>query len=391
MKKLALALTLACLLGPASTRAQNAYITNQSSNTVSVIDTATDTVIATIPVGLNPFGVAVSPDGSKVYVTNISSNTVSVIDTATNAVIATIPVGLPPPPPPFCGPVCDMAVAVSPDGSKVYVTNTFSNSNTVSVIDTATNMVSATIPIGASLGVAVTPDGSKVYVANADLGTVSVIDTATNTVGATIPVGLRAFGVAVTPDGSKVYVTNTFGFPAPVSVIDTATNTIIARTGDPLQGGSFGVAVSPDGSKVYVANGFGNTVSVIDTATNTVTATIFVRGFTSIGVAVTPDGSKVYVANLASNTVSVIDTAANAVGPAIAVGNGPVAFGVFIQPPRAGQPPPSFAGVAGSANCHGTSVSALATKFGGLDAAAAALGFSNVQGLQDAIRAFCGG
>ena len=140
----------------------------------------------------------------------------------------------------------------------------------------------------------------------------------------------------------------------------------------------------------YITNAYSNTVSVIDTATNTVSATIPV-GITPIGVAVKPDGSKVYVANLASNTVSVIDTAANAVGPAIAVGNGPVAFGVFIQPPRAGQPPPSFAGVAGSANCHGTSVSALATKFGGLDAAAAALGFSNVQGLQDAIRAFCGG
>src|SRR5712671_688732 len=101
MKKLPLALTLACLLAPASTRAQNAYITNQSSSTVSVIDTATDTVIATIPVDLTPFGVAVSPDGSKVYVTNISSNTVSVIDTATNTVSATIPVGLPPPPPHF--------------------------------------------------------------------------------------------------------------------------------------------------------------------------------------------------------------------------------------------------------------------------------------------------
>jgi YVTN family beta-propeller protein len=72
MKKLALALTLACLLGPASARAQNAYITNASSNTVSVIDTATDTVIATIPVSLHPFGVAVSPDGSKVYVTTPS-------------------------------------------------------------------------------------------------------------------------------------------------------------------------------------------------------------------------------------------------------------------------------------------------------------------------------
>src|SRR5262245_26898215 len=113
MKKLALALTLTCLLAPASTRAQNAYITNQISNTVSVIDTATDTVIATIPVGPSPFGVAVSPDGSKVYVANTSSNTVSVIDTATNAVSATITVGLPPPPFPSCGsPFCIMAVAV---------------------------------------------------------------------------------------------------------------------------------------------------------------------------------------------------------------------------------------------------------------------------------------
>ena len=86
MKKLALALTLACLLAPASTRAQNAYITDLGASAVSVIDTATDTVSATIPVGLGPFGVAVSPDGSKVYITNQNSNTVSVIDTATNIV-----------------------------------------------------------------------------------------------------------------------------------------------------------------------------------------------------------------------------------------------------------------------------------------------------------------
>ena len=86
-----------------------------------------------------------------------------------------------------------------------------------------------------------------------------------------------------------------------------------------------------------------------------------------------------------------IDATTNTVTTTIPVGSQPVAFGVFIQPPRAGQPPPSFAGVPGSKNCHGTSVSALATTFGGLDAAAAALGFSNVQGLQDAIRAFCEG
>ena len=124
--------------------------------------------------------------------------------------------------------------------------------------------------------------------------------------------------------------------------------------------------------------------ALIDTATNTVSATMPV-GLNPTGVAVNPDGSKVYVANLNANTVSVIDTPTNIVIATIPVGSQPVAFGVFIQPA------PRFAGVAGSKDCHGTSVSALATKFGGLNAAAAALGFSNVQGLQDAIRAFCRG
>ncbi len=186
--------------------------------------------------------------------------------------------------------------------------------------------------------------------------------------------------MAVSRDGSKVYVTNSSA-PNTVSVIDTAMNTVSATI--PVGITPLGVAVSPDGSKVYVTNAFSNTVWVIDTATNTVSATIPV-GVNPVGVAVNPDGSKVYVANLSANTVSVIDTATNTVIATIPVGSQPVAFGVFIQPA------PRFAGVAGSKNCQGTSVSALATKFGGLKAAAAALGFSNVQGLQDAIRAFVG-
>ena len=49
-----------------------------------------------------------------------------------------------------------------------------------------------------------------------------------------------------------------------------------------------------------------------------------------------------------------------------------------------------FPGTPGQANCHGQSVSALAQRYGGLDAAAATLGFPSVQALQDAIKAFCG-
>ncbi len=65
------AVAVAGLLGSAQALAQNAYITNENDNTVSVIDTATNTVIGSpIPVGNNPYGVAVTPDGSKVYVAN---------------------------------------------------------------------------------------------------------------------------------------------------------------------------------------------------------------------------------------------------------------------------------------------------------------------------------
>ena|ERR1700730_7177537 len=126
---LAIAAFVSCLLGSGQSLAQNAYITNLGSNTVSVIDTATNKVTATIPVGFSPYGVAVSPDGGRVYVTNENSTAMSVIDATTNMVITTIPVGFAP-----------EGVAVSPDGSKVYVAIDSSPTN-VSVIDTATNKV----------------------------------------------------------------------------------------------------------------------------------------------------------------------------------------------------------------------------------------------------------
>ena len=108
--------------------APSAYVANNGSSTVSVIDTASNTVTDTIPVGINPIGVAVSPDGSQVYVTNqcvSSSNctngTVSVIDAASNAVTDTITVG------PF-----PQGDSVSPDGSRVYVANACTSSTNCS-------------------------------------------------------------------------------------------------------------------------------------------------------------------------------------------------------------------------------------------------------------------
>src|SRR6516162_4539397 len=257
---LAISAFVFCFLGSAQTLAQNAYITNDGSGNVSVIDTATNAVTATIAVGTAPFAVAGSPDGGTVYVASIDSDNVSAIATAMNKVTATIPVGNYP-----------QGVAVSPRGSTVYVAN--SHSNNVSVIDTATNRVTATVPVGSEPGgLAVTPDGGKVYVANFLSNNVSVIASATNKVSATIAVGANPFGVAVTPDGSTVYVANA-GFGAnTVSAIATTTNGLTATI--PVGSEPGGVAVTPDGSKVYVANFLSNNVSVIAAATNRVTATI---------------------------------------------------------------------------------------------------------------------
>jgi hypothetical protein len=76
--------------------------------------------------------------------------------------------------------------------------------------------------------------------------------------------------------------------------------------------------------------------------------------------------------------VSVIDTATNMVTATIPVGSGPEAFGIFIQPA------PRFAGTPGKGNCYGESVSALVRQYRGLNAAAAALGYSSVKALQTA-------
>jgi YVTN family beta-propeller protein len=65
-------------------------VANSGGNDVSVINTATNTVVATVNVGLLPQGIVISPNGALAYVANGNSNTVSVINTATNTVVATV-------------------------------------------------------------------------------------------------------------------------------------------------------------------------------------------------------------------------------------------------------------------------------------------------------------
>ena len=160
---------------------------------VLVFDTTTNTIVDTVLVGIAPFFVAVSPDAKRVYVSNRGSHTVSVIDAATREVVSTIATAQVP-----------GGLAVTPDGSRVYLATV---SGTVLVIDTNSNAVVATIQDSVdAFQVAITPDGTRAYVTHGDLSlnifnnTVSVIDTATDKLTAVIPNPDNcSFGIAMAP------------------------------------------------------------------------------------------------------------------------------------------------------------------------------------------------
>jgi YVTN family beta-propeller protein len=300
-----------------------AYVAESGGSTVAVFDTATNRVVATIPVGRSPRGVAVNLQGTRAYVGTAGDSTVSVIDTAANRVIATIG-----------GITGAEAIAVNRSGTRVYVTNArgFSFSGAVTVIDGGTNAVIEDIPVGVTpVGLALSPDGKRLYVANANSLSISEIDTVALRVVSTLPTQYSPRGVAVDPSGTRVYVTlprRDEHVDGSVAVIDVATRMTVATI--PAGQGPYGISVNPTGTRAYVSN-LGNTVSVIDTAARAVVATVTV-GQSPNGVSVDSQGRRVYVVNTDSGSLSVIDAATNAVIATATLGAGPTAISQFPFP-----------------------------------------------------------
>jgi len=146
------------------------YVTSSTPpSSLKVVSDSTE-LAATIPVGSGPQRVTISPDGTRAYVANLSDSSVTVIDTADNSVLATMTTGESTSP---------YEVAVSPDGTRAYVTTAFD----VQIFDTANNSPAGLIdfPAGSlTNSIAITPDGARAYVGSSD-SSVSVVELATNT------------------------------------------------------------------------------------------------------------------------------------------------------------------------------------------------------------------
>ncbi|MDX9795937.1 MAG: autotransporter domain-containing protein, partial [Arcobacteraceae bacterium] len=265
------------------------YVVDFNNNNVIKFNTLTGAVIDTpITVGQGPIGIALSPDGSKAFVTNRNNDTVSVINTTTNTVISTVNVGDAP-----------LGITLNFDGSKAYVTN--SSANTISVINTATNVVTDTITttgLGAAC-IMISPDGSKAYATDPNTDKVFVINTSSNTVTDTIDVAGGPIRIALSPDGSKAYTSNVSD--GTLSIIDTATNTI-TQTLTGLNS-PYGLSINPDGSILYVRSSSGLELYTIDTTSNIITT------YTGFGAWNTYDSSPFISPNFLTGTLEASSSA----------------------------------------------------------------------------------
>jgi YVTN family beta-propeller protein len=294
---------------PPLTGQDRAYIGNYYSSSVSVVDTTTHTVIATIPVEPHPLyagssGIAISPDGSRVYVVTQIAGSVSVIDTSTNAVIATIK-GFPTRP---------YGIALTPDGSRAFVTihgdyPPFRNGKHVSVIDTRTNTIVHTINVAdLPLHITLTPNGKKAYVSHEPDNRISVIDVDSLAVLRTIamPGPLR-----MTPshDGRLMYVANR-GSDA-LSVIDTQSDAVVETIA--VGQSPSDLKLSPDGLTAYVVNQELQRIAVVDLQNRKIIQTIPLNVKPYL-LSLTPDAKFLYVTtgDPSSENFAIIDLKTNA-------------------------------------------------------------------------------
>ncbi len=245
--------------------------------------------------GSLPKGVSVSPDGTRLYVTNygeLSRHSVTIFDAATLRRLDEITVR---------GIVVESAV--SPDGRTLYLSN-FTRSS-VQFVDIATRTMTREVhTTGRNPKIVVlSPDGSRLFAANWSSRNVTEIDTATGAVTRTLEAGLNPRGMAMT-HGGRLYIANFFGNT--IDVYEGAAMETHRRI-DRVCRIPRHLSLSPDDRTLYVSCLGQDEVIAMNTETSRIEHRAHV-GFAPKAIDVCPDGRYIFSANYGGHSVSIVDT-----------------------------------------------------------------------------------
>ncbi|MFM0502932.1 beta-propeller fold lactonase family protein [Paraburkholderia caffeinilytica] len=290
----------------ASSSAQAAlfYVSSVSSpNAIYAIDSATTTVMASIPATNDTTSVAVSSDGSRAVVLEAgdTAGVIHVINTATN-IDSPIQIG-----------AYAFSLALSVDGKTTYIT--FGLGGTpphLSIIDIGSKAVVQYVALPAQQNglpfLALSADGKKLFLVDTSTTVLLVFDTTTLATLASVTVPYAYYAVAASPSQPIAYAG---GLAGNFSVVNA--NSYVAQPATQFDNLDIdSIAVTADGKSIFLGQ-YGR-VLIVNAATNALNGTMQLpSGSTAEGIALSPDGKTVYVADPGNGQVIVLDTTSLAV------------------------------------------------------------------------------
>lgn len=296
--------------GDKAATAIRGFVTNFGGDTISVIDPEQGQLITHIKTGAKPHGVAISPDGSAVYVSNEGSGTLVTIDPVSNAVVHTLQIGNEP-----------NQIAVSADGR--YVFATLHGDDTLAVVDTIQQRVVKVVAVGRAPHIVKrSPDGKSIFVTVE--GDMKIREISVTTWEIIQDTFVRAFPrVFAISDQRTLYLTMRWLNGA--LVIDFDRGEVVDRIalGEPefaAEGAdAHGLAITPNGQELWLSTQTTNDVTVLSLPDHQVIDRIDV-GQNPNWLEFTPDGNLALVSNTGSGDVSIIDVDQRQVVRTVGVG-----------------------------------------------------------------------